>query len=60
MVKNLTAKAGDTGDTGSIPASGGSPGGGNSDPLQYSCLGDPQNRGAGGGGGGEVCRVGSN
>ena len=48
VVKNLTAKAGDTGDTGSIPAAGGSSGGGNSDPLQYSCLGDPQTEEPGG------------
>ena len=38
MVKNLPAKAGDTGATGSIPGSGKSPGGGNGNPLQYSCL----------------------
>ena len=30
---------GDTGDAGSIPGLGRSPGGGHSDPLQYSCLG---------------------
>ena len=35
VVKNLPANAGDTG---SIPGSGRSPGGGNGDPLQYSCL----------------------
>ena len=34
-VKNLPA---DTRDTGSTPGSGGSPGGGNGNPLQYSCL----------------------
>ena len=34
------------GDTGLIPGSGRSPGGGNSNPLQYSCLGNPMNRGA--------------
>ena len=38
MVKNLPAKAGDFRDTGSIPGSGRSPGGGNGNPLQYSCL----------------------
>ena len=35
MVKNLPAKAGDTG---SIPDPGRSPGEGNGNPLQYSCL----------------------
>ena len=34
------------GDVGSIPQSGGSPGGGNSNPLQYSCLGNPMDKGA--------------
>ena len=38
VVKNLPAKAGDAGDVGSIPGSGRSPGGGNGNPLQYSCL----------------------
>ena len=33
-------------DTGSIPGSGRSPGGRNSNPLQYSCLGNPMDRGA--------------
>ena len=35
VVKNLLANAGDMG---SIPESGGSPGVGNGNPLQYSCL----------------------
>ena len=35
-----------TGDTGSIPDSGRSPAEGNGYPLQYSCLGNPMNRGA--------------
>ena len=35
MVKNPSANAGDTGDVGSIPGSGRSPGGGNGNPLQY-------------------------
>ena len=35
MVKNPTAKAGDTRDAGSIPGLGISPGGGHGDPLQY-------------------------
>ena len=34
------------GDVGSIPGSGRSPGEGNSSPLQYSCLGNPLERGA--------------
>ena len=42
-VKNLSANAGDAG---SIPGSGRSPGGGNGNPLQYSCLGNPMDRGA--------------
>ena len=43
VVKNPPAIAGDTG---SIPGSGRSPGGGNGNPLQYSCLEDPLDRGA--------------
>ena len=43
MVKNLPANARDVG---LIPDSGRSPGGGNSNPLQYSCLGNPMDRGA--------------
>ena len=35
MVKNLPANAGDTGDVGSTPGSGRSPGEGNGNPLQY-------------------------
>ena len=46
MVKNLTAKAGDAGDAGSVPGSGRSPGGGNGNPLQYSGLNNPMDRGA--------------
>ena len=42
VVKNLPANAGDTGDAGSIPESGRSPGEGNGNPLQYSCLGNPR------------------
>ena len=42
-VKNPPANAGDMG---SIPGSGRSPGGGNDNPLQYSCLGNPMDRGA--------------
>ena len=44
VVKNPPAKAGDTGDSSSIPGSGRSPGGGNGNPLQYSCLGNLMNR----------------
>ena len=55
MVKNLPVNAGDTGDlgnagdlgdVGSIPGLGRSPGVGNGNPLQYSCLEDPLDRGA--------------
>ena len=42
-VKNPPANARDAG---SIPQSGKSPGGGNGNPLQYSCLGNPMDRGA--------------
>ena len=46
MVKNLPASAGDTRDTGSIPGLGRSPGGGNDNLLQYSCLENSMDRGA--------------
>jgi len=46
MVKNPPADAGDVGDMGSIPGSGRAPEGGNGDPLQYSCLENPMDRGA--------------
>ena len=46
MVKNLPSNAGDAGDMGSIPGSVRSPGGGNGNPLQYSCLENPKDRGA--------------
>ena len=39
-------KAGDAGDTGSIPGSNRSPGGGNGNPLQHSCLENSMDRGA--------------
>ena len=42
-VKNLPVNAGDAG---SIPGMGRFPGGGNSNPLQYSCLESPMDRGA--------------
>ena len=40
-----SANAGDTGDSGSIPELGRSPGEGNCNPLQYSCLENPLDRG---------------
>ena len=43
VVKNIPASAEDTG---SIPGSGQSPGGGNGNPLQYSCLENPTDGGA--------------
>ena len=43
MVKN---PPGNAGDKGLIPEWGRYPGGGNGCPLQYSCLGNPMNRGA--------------
>ena len=46
VVKNLPANAGDTRDSGLIPGLGRSPGGGHDNPLQYSCLGKPMDRGA--------------
>ena len=45
-VKNLTVNPGDLRDAGSIPGSRGSPGGGHGNPLRYSCLGNPMDRGA--------------
>ena len=44
VVKNLPANAGDTGDMGSVPGSGGSPGGQNDNSLQYSCWDDLMDR----------------
>ena len=44
-VKNPPASAGDAGEVGSIPGLGRSPGEGNGNPLQYSCLGNPMDRG---------------
>ena len=46
VVKNLPASARDTGDVGSIPGPGRSPGGGNGNPLQYPCPENPMERGA--------------
>ena len=46
MVKNLPAYAEDIRDAGSIPRSDRSPKGGKGNPLQYSCLENPMDRGA--------------
>ena len=46
MVKNLPARAGGARDASLTPGLGRSPGGVNDNPLQYSCLGNPLNRGA--------------
>ena len=46
MVENPPANAGDATDVGPIPRSGSSPGGGHGNPLQYSCLRNPMDRGA--------------
>ena len=44
--KNQPANAGDVRDSDLIPGSGRSTGGGNDNALQYSCLGNPMDRGA--------------
>jgi len=46
VVKNLLANAGEVRDTGLIPRLGSSLGGGHGNPLQYSCLENPMDRGA--------------
>ena len=46
MVKNPSPNVGDTGDVGLISGSGRSPGEGSGNPLLYSCLGNPMDRGA--------------
>ena len=46
LVKTLQETTCNTGDQGLIPGLGRSPGEGNGNPLQYSCLGNPMNRGA--------------
>ena len=46
VVKNPPANSADTRDVGSMPGSGRSPGGGHGNPLQYSCLENPMDRGA--------------
>ena len=45
VVKTLSANVGDVKDTGSIPGSGRSSGGGYGNPLPYSCLENPTDRG---------------
>ena len=45
-LKHLPASACNAGDLGSIPGSGRSPGEGNGNPLWYSCLENPMDRGA--------------
>ena len=46
VVKNPPANAGNPGDKGPIPGSGRTPGRGKGNPLQYSCLENPMDRGA--------------
>ena len=45
-VSEVKASARNVGDPGLIPGLGRSPGDGNGNPLQYSCLGNPMDRGA--------------
>ena len=45
MVKNQPVNAGDVRDAGAVPELGSSPGGENDNPLQYSCLENPMDRG---------------
>ena len=46
VVKKLSDNAGDRRDAGSVPGSGRSPGGQHGNPLQYTCLENPTDRGA--------------
>ena len=46
VANESTYNAGDRGNTSLIPGSGRFPGGGNGNPLQYSCLGNPVDSGA--------------
>ena len=46
VVRNPPTNVGAAGDAGLIPGSGRSPGGGNGNPFQFSCLGSPTDRGA--------------
>ena len=45
VVKDPPADAGNTGDAGSVSGWGRFPGEGNDNPLQFSCLGNPMDRG---------------
>ena len=45
VIKNPPANAGDGRETGSMPGSGRSPGGGNGNPFQYSCQENPKGGG---------------
>ena len=45
VVKNLPASTGDARDVGLIPGLERSPGGGNGNQLEYSCLGNPTDGG---------------
>ena len=56
MVKNPPANAGDIIESGLIPGSGRSPGGGNGNLLQYSCLENPMDRRALAGYGPQGCK----
>ena len=46
MLNNPPANVGDAGDVGSVPESRGTPGEGNRNPLQYSCLENSMDNGA--------------
>ena len=46
VIKKPSANAGDSGDTGLMPGSGRASGERNGNPLQYSCLGNPMDKGA--------------
>ena len=58
-MKNLPVNTGDghLRDAGSVPGSGRSPGGGNDNPLQYSCLENPRDRGTWGHKGSDATEV---
>ena len=48
VIRNIPTNSGDAGDTGSVLELGRSPGGGNGNPLQYSCWDNPMAEGPGG------------
>ena len=60
VVKNPPANAGDIRDTGSVPGLRRSPGEGHGNPLQYSCLQNPMDRGSWQATVHEITRVGHN